>query len=267
MTSAEVASFAESVRSIADGIAGPDWSPAIPGDDSSPDVAESLGRVGWHDLATSPDGREFIGPAAVELGRGLVSLREVDTLLGGSPYLAGFTRSAGPGDVAVTPRPDVLETARVMTAEPVPYGDDLGACLSTVGSRVAMTAHVTQAREAAWVAGLVGYLAGLASKGLDLTMEHGTSRIAFGKPLTHIDSVEQRLADAALGRDSLTLLAADHPDLDALAFAIPTATSVLAHCHQVVGALGFTLEYPLNRYSRRVASIGIWSRAWIEARS
>jgi alkylation response protein AidB-like acyl-CoA dehydrogenase len=36
-------------------------------------------------------------------------------------------------------------------------------------------------------------------------------------------------------------------------------------CHQILGGLGFTLEYPLQRYSRRTEALRAWTPAVVSA--
>lgn len=268
MTSTETDAFAASIGRIAEAHAiDPGWTPERPIDDALTGLAQDLATVGWYDLATLPDAAEFVGPAAVELGRRASPLREVDALLGGSPVVGGMARHVGVGDVVVMPRPDGLARSRVTSADPVPYGDALG--VSRVEHDVVeeFSPEEARSREQAWSTALVGYLGGMAAAGLEMTLKHASNRIAFGGPLTRIESVQQRLADAALDRDGLLLASGGRVGLDELAWAGPAATGVLAQCHQVVGAIGFTLEYPLQRYSRRARAISLWSDAWIEARS
>lgn len=268
MTRTDVLDFAATVRGVVtDHAVRQRWTPAEPCDDSNPTLEGLLADVGWDDLARDPDVADFVGPAAFELGRGVVSLRVVDRLLGGSPFVAGMTRYAGAGDPAVVPGPDGLRSAVVTTAAPVPYGDAVGACLSEAVDGVMIDPDEAGLRESAWVTATVGYLAGLASRGCELALEHAATRRAFGGRLLEIESVEQRLADAASERDGLRLIAADVVDLNGLAYAGRAARRALAECHQVLGALGFTLEFPLQECSRRAAAITVWSDAWIEARS
>ena len=68
------------------------------------------------------------------------------------------------------------------------------------------------------------------------------------------------LADAATLVDGLTLLSADRPGVDALAHAGEATERAVAICMQVTGALGFTLEFPLQRAYRR----GRAARAWAD---
>lgn len=302
MRSSEVRGFAESVRSIvADHPTPAGWTPGAVGDDAVAGLSDGLRRAGWYDLVDEPGGLAFMTAAAVELGRGLTALSELDALLGGSPCLDGLARYAGAGDPAVLPVPGGARRTRIMAAEPVPYGDSIGAHRVRLpdgpdpadhGSG-AVTGAVTEPadpveggqpvgwrREAAWLAANTGYLAGLAAEALRIALDHTRHRRAFGTTLAGLEGVQRRLADAALDSEGLLLLAFE-PDgaperdgaeaveagMDALAFAGPASCAVLAQCHQVVGAIGFTLEFPLHRFSRRARTVALWSDAWIAART
>lgn len=268
MPMTEVAAFTSSIRSIvADHCSPGPWRPGSTEDDRLPALRKHLDSAGWFDLADDPQALPFLGPAAVELGRGPAALHELDALLGGSPYVSGMTRYAEPGDRAIVPGGDGLRVATIAAVKPVPYGDCIAAARAHIDGGELMDPAEAGRREAAWVTATVGYLAGLTAEALRLALEHTTTRQAFGGTLAGLDSVQQRLADAALCADGLLLLAEGSPDLDALAYAGPAACAALAECHQVVGAIGYTLEFPLQRYSRRARAIHLWADAWIEARS
>ena len=267
MITSEVSSFAESIRRIVtDHPTRGRWSPGCATSDVEPVVQRRLEQVGWYDLA-HPEAHSFVGPAARELGRGLVAVRELDVLLGGSPYVAGLTRHASTGDPAVVPLRDGLRIARIEATEAVPYGDSIGAARASVVDDRAIPHADAQHRESAWIAATIGYLAGLTREAVRMAVSYAQSREAFGATLFDIESVQHRLADAASTGDGLWLLAEDSPDLDALAYAGPAGCAAVAECHQVMGAIGFTLEFPLQRFSRRARAVQLWSDAWIDARS
>jgi alkylation response protein AidB-like acyl-CoA dehydrogenase len=103
-------------------------------------------------------------------------------------------------------------------------------------------------RMSAWCAASTGYLAGLGEEAL---------RLALGA----LEPVQQMLADAATLVDGLTLLSADSPGANALAHAGDAAERAVAIWMQVTGALGFTLEFPLQRAYRRSRSARVWADA------
>lgn len=268
MRSPEVTSFAESIRAIVTDHATPStWAPGACGDDLSPELSRHLENAGWNELGQDEDTLAFAGAAGAELGRGLVALREIDRLLGGSPYVSGMTRYAETGAPAFVPTHDGILAARIVSAEAVPYGDHIGACRAIVDDGTVLDPGDAQRRERTWVAGTIGYLGGLVTAALGIALDHIRTRQAFGATLASLESVQQRVADAALCADGLLLLAEDAHGLDALAYAGPASCAALAECHQVVGAIGYTLEFPLQRFSRRARSIQLWADSWIAARS
>jgi len=111
----------------------------------------------------------------------------------------------------------------------------------------------------------VAQAAGALEAALALTIDHANTRVQFGKPLGKLQAVQQSLAIAA--GEALAVDAAAHGAAAALDrgdssleiaaaklrtnIAIGTCTSIV---HQVHGAIGFTQEYPLHRFTRRLMS-------------
>ena len=115
---------------------------------------------------------------------------------------------------------------------------------------------------AAWTAASTGYLAGMAEESLRLALEHARSRHAFGAPLAALEPVQQMLADAAtlVGRAAA---AGGRPARAPTRSRTPARppSAPLAICMQVTGALGFTLEFPLQRAYRRSRAARSWADA------
>ena len=90
-------------------------------------------------------------------------------------------------------------------------------------------------------------------------------RRAFGTTLAALAPVQQLLAGgdhrdprrAAAGRRQ-------RPGADALAHAGPAIADACAACQQVTGAIGFTLEYPLHRYTQRALALATWNDALLD---
>ena len=115
-----------------------------------------------------------------------------------------------------------------------------------------------------WIAASVGYLAGLGEGALELTTGYVRQRRAFGSTLAGLAPVQQLLADAATSVRGVRLLAGEGADPDALAHAGAAVAAACAACQQVSGAIGFTLEYPLHRYTQRARALAAWSDALFE---
>lgn len=285
---AEAADFAASVALAADRTLGEGdaWRPGAIGDDASAALSHALEAAGWLDLAEDPELAPMAGPAGIELGRRLAPLRDIDALLGGSPLVGGAARASigtdaaaargataaraasaigglvrGGAEVAVTLAGNELVRHAVLAAEPVAYGDDAGV-------RRVTAAHPLRTAPAgpaltAWLAASTGYLAGLADHALGIALAHAKDRRAFGTTLAALPPVQQRLADAATTTRGLLLLAAERPGRPALAHAAAAAVEVTAAAHQTTGAIGFTLEFPLHRASRRARAMQLWADSFL----
>jgi hypothetical protein len=90
----EAAAFAEAVGVAADRtLAEPEaWRPGAAQDDRCPALSDALAGIGWLDVGRDPALLALAGPAALELGRRLAPLSELDALLGGSPLAGDLVR-------------------------------------------------------------------------------------------------------------------------------------------------------------------------------
>ena len=255
--------LAETVARIVRDHQPPDpWQPGAHADDAAAPAAEAVARAlagtGWPGLAGEDIDAAVL--AAVELGRGLVSLGQVDALLGGSPVVDGLVRHGEIGP-AVELRPgDGLREVEILALAPAAYGDASAVSVVT-GQRRGdeVPAEAATRRLAAWRAASAGYLAGLASAAFEACLGHVRSREAFGATLDAQPMVQSRLADAATALDGIRLLAEREHSWAALSYAAAAAVEVTAACHQLTGALGYTLDYPLQRYSRRARAMRSWA--------
>jgi hypothetical protein len=254
---AEARAFAESVAGVLDrhGPLGSSWAPGTQPAPPAPELAAHLDELGWSTLAEEEALVACAGLGAVELGRRLAPLRQVDRLLGGGPMAGELVRSLGAERLAVMGEQRIL----VRRSEPVPSADGLE--VDRVLDRGEAAGPVAPSASAAWMAASVGYLAGLGQGALELTVSYVSQRRAFGRTLAAMAPVQQLLADAATAVRGATLLAAAEPDGDALAHAGPAVAEACAACQQVTGAIGFTLEYPMHRYTQRARALAVWNDA------
>ncbi len=103
-------------------------------------------------------------------------------------------------------------------------------------------------------------MAGALDRVLELTIEHVSTRVQFGRTLSKFQAIQQELAKAA-GEVAAASAAADHAadayadgDLD---FAVAVARArigeaagkAVAIAHQLHGAIGYTREHSLQRYT------------------
>ena len=259
----ETRQFAATVSAIAARHAAPDpWLPGAAVSDASPTLMTALREAGWDDLGRDDGLLPLAAPAGAALGRAFASLAPVDALLGGALRVGALARYAKEGAPLVELREGELVHARAEQLSPLPYTDALGvARVESAGTETPLAGDEARVRMDAWCAASTGYLAGLGEEALRLALEHSRSRHAFGGPLDALEPVQQMLADAATLVDGQTLLSADSPGADALAHAGEATERAVAICMQVTGALGFTLEFPLQRAYRR----GRAARAWADA--
>ena len=252
---AEAAAFAEAVATAAERTLGPapDWTPGAVLDDRSPALSAALVEMGWLDLAGDEALAPLAGAAAVALGRRLAPLCDVDALLGGSP-LAGELIRYGAAS-AILPGGARVAVER---SEPVAYGDALGVHRVL---ELRPDGRVAPVALTAWTAAGTGYLAGLGAWAFATALEYVRGRRAFGGTLAALAPVQQRLADAATAVDGLALLVEEPPSPAALAYAGAAAVEITASCQQLVGAIGFTLEFPLQRAYRRARAAQLWADA------
>jgi acyl-CoA dehydrogenase len=109
-------------------------------------------------------------------------------------------------------------------------------------------------------------LAGAAEEVLRLTVRHAGEREQFGRPLAKFQAVQQLLAQLAGETTSMVVaaqaatLALDEGSAEEAGFAAAAAKSsaarsagrIAAYGHQVLGAMGFTVEHPLHRSTTRM---------------
>lgn len=109
------------------------------------------------------------------------------------------------------------------------------------------------------VLGIAIEAAGLMRGAIDCTVKYVKERQQFGQPLGHFQAVQHRLAeDAQLVRACrwLALRAADSDNeadaATACLYAQQAMRKVITDCHQFVGAMGLTLEFPLHLWTYRL---------------
>ena len=269
--STELALFAASVREAIG-----DWQPPREPelgawqDDRDDELAARLAAAGWTELWA---GGELLGPAVaggIELGRAAAPVSLVDEATLGAPlWVAGRARHArDAASLAVPRRGGGLALGPPATeARPEPTLDGSGTVLVETGALGELESVAAAACWRAWNTATLAYLAGLATRSLELAIEHARTREQFGAPLAALPAVQSRLADAALATDAVTLLAwaaatSDDAQQDGeLRWAGEACCGVTASAHQLHGALGFALEHGLHVLHRRARSVSSWAVA------
>ena len=266
--STELAAFADSVRRLVATNADNDaWQPGTHADDRSERLSAGLVGLGWDDLSPGDETTmPFLAAAAVQLGRAAASPYDIMALLGGCPLVDGLAMYGQPGHRVAIADETGYRTATITSSTPVPFADSLGVHRVTAFEKTRSVSDPAQ-RMTAWETATVGYFAGLAGYVVDLAIEYARRREIFGTTLAHLDAVQQRLGDAATTAELLTLSAREGAyGLPALAHAASSTWSVISHGHLIFGAVGFTMEFPMQRYSRRAKALGSFVNGWIDQR-
>jgi hypothetical protein len=109
---------------------------------------------------------------------------------------------------------------------------------------------------------LAAEAAGLIQAGIDATVEHLIVRKQFGRPLGSFQALRHRMAECAVLAGGVKWLAlkaastADEGDAAQAAFyAQESATRVAFELHQMLGAMGMTLEHPLHLWTYRLKAL------------
>jgi Acyl-CoA dehydrogenase, C-terminal domain len=262
----EARAFAESVAGVLDGRppAASGWTPGTMPAPPPRELGERLGDLGWDMLAGDPELVVVAGVGAVELGRRLAPVALVDRLLGAGPAVRDLVRSLGNGDgrMALATEHGTVVRRSVLRSEAVASADGLE--VHRVLEWGDVHAGAAPAALDAWTAAGIGYLAGLGEAAVELTVAYVRQRRAFGSTLGALAPVQQLLAGAATAVRGVRLLAAEPPDADALAHAGHAVAEACAAAQQATGAIGFTLEYPLHRYTQRARALAAWHDALLD---
>jgi hypothetical protein len=109
---------------------------------------------------------------------------------------------------------------------------------------------------------LAAEVSGLLQAAIASTVEHLTLRKQFGRPLGTFQALRHRMAECAVlagGVHWLTLKAAGTGDDGDAALAAShaqeSATRVVYEVHQMLGAMGMTLEHPLHLWTYRLKAL------------
>jgi hypothetical protein len=269
----DVELFAASVR----GSVG-DWAPPTEPafgtwwDERDDALAERLAAVGWSELGTDPDLLAAAVAGGIELGRALAPLCLLDEVTLGAPLaVEGRVRHPQAGARAAV----VAEGGALLWTSPLGEGLEPEPTLDGTGTMrgapsVGAPADDAEARCLAWGAVTLAYLAGVADAAVEQAIAHVSTREQFGAPLGRLPAVAGRLADAALARDGLALLAwaaVSDParGLDALPWAGAACREATAQAVQVHGGMGFALEGGIHRHYRRAKTVQVWGDAVLAA--
>jgi hypothetical protein len=109
---------------------------------------------------------------------------------------------------------------------------------------------------------LAAEISGLLQAAVASTVDHLTQRKQFGRPLGTFQALRHRMAECAVlagGVRWLALKAADSADAGDAALAASHAqesgTRIAYDLHQMLGAMGMTLEHPLHLWTYRIKAL------------
>ncbi len=246
---------------------GQGWTPGAPDPDADawPRLDDALSELGWPSVATDPELITCAGLGAIELGRGPAPVRQLDRLLGAAPVAGELLRCPVPGGLCLRWLDGEPVVAPVIAADRLPSTVGLQVCRPTkLGAAEPVDTELFAIAWRAWVAAGVGYLAGLGEAALELTVSYVSDRAAFDTTLGALAPVQQLLAGAATKIRGAVLLSEDAPDESALRHAGPAIVAACDACQQVTGAIGYTLEYPLHRYSQLARGLAAYNDALLD---
>ncbi len=238
-----------------------------------------LAAAEFFDIAAIPElGAVAAAMAAERLAR-LPCTAEIALSMLLRPHLAGeelprpfaLVENRRPGRFVASAKTIVLiEADSISIAHPKPeqvegvdalYAYPMGRLRAGVGATPLSEADAKLARK--WIrVALAAEIAGLISAALASTIEHLSVRKQFGRPLGAFQALRHRMAECAVLAGGVRWLAlkaaftADDGDAALAAlYAQDSATRVVYDLHQMLGAMGVTLEHPLHLWTYRLKAL------------
>lgn len=225
-----------------------------------------LPRLATGELAVTvalaePGARSLWDPPGLAIAGGRLSGRKLFVPFAAEADLV-LVAVAGPAVVAVEREASGL----VCTRHDALGGEPLYALAFESVSCEPVAAHPTalpRALDRGAVATLA-YLAGACERVLEMSVAHARMREQFGRPIGSFQAIAHRCVDMRSDVDALRVLvhqaawclaageAADVAVASALAYGLEAVRRILRHAHQVHGAIGFSMEYDLQLFTRRM---------------
>lgn len=142
-----------------------------------------------------------------------------------------------------------------------------GTGIKPVGPSLSLRSRAAAVVQAEFAALSAAMLAGAAARALEMSAEHASTRRQFEQPISSFQAIRHHLADMLIKVEALTALSSfacfaaaaseDQTYLaahSALRYALEAAPQVAEQAIQVHGGIGFTWEYDLHLYLRRIKS-------------
>ncbi len=182
-------------------------------------------------------------------------------------FVVSVTLDDAPALVAVAADAPGVTRTRHATFAPEPYAAVTFTDVAVAAADVVGDVRVLERALAHQTVVDSAYAVGLAGGALALAVDHATNREQFGRPIGVNQAVSHQCVDMRVEIDAmrvLTLQAAwrlDRYEADparaaravalANAYAREVLPGIFARAHQVHGAIGFTMEYDLQLFTRR----------------
>jgi hypothetical protein len=156
-----------------------------------------------------------------------------------------------------------IALARPEAVEPIEsiYAYPMARLTGAVDAKVLPAKEASDVRKWLRVA-LAAEASGLIQAAIDSTVEHLSVRKQFGRPLGTFQALRHRMAECAVLAGGVKWLAlkaavtADDGDAALAAFhAQDSATRIAYDLHQMLGAMGMTLEHPLHLWTYRLKAL------------
>lgn len=245
---------------------------------AGPALEKELEEGGYFDIAQVPEFGPLCAAMAVErlarlpyTAEAALSMLVRPQLPGEWPRPLAVVENGGPGrfvagaqtivlidgdEVGLT-QPDANATASVESLFAYPMGK-----LSKRGAVIRLNAQdASNVRKWLRVA-LAAEASGLLRAAVDSAVNHLTQRKQFGRPLGTFQALRHRMAECAVlsgGVRWLALKAAGTQDAGDAALAAmhaqESATRVIYDVHQMLAAMGMTLEHPLHLWTYRLKAL------------
>ncbi len=243
------------------------------------ELEQELEAAEFFDMALVPDLGPVSAALTVERLARLPYTAEIALSMLVRPHLSGgslprpfaVVENGRPGRFVDTAKTVlVIDGDKIGVAQPSPdakeqvesiYAYPMGMLKGDVSSKPLAASEAATARKWLRVA-LAAEAAGLIQAAIDVTVEHLSVRKQFGRPLGSFQALRHRMAECAVLAGGVRWLAlkaaftADEGDAALAAFhAQESATRIVYDLHQMLGAMGMTLEHPLHLWTYRLKAL------------
>ncbi|MDB5970351.1 MAG: acyl-CoA dehydrogenase [Hydrocarboniphaga sp.] len=232
----------------------------------------------YFDIALIPEFGPLTAALAVErLARSAFAAEAALSMLvrpqlpGEWPRPVAVVESGRPGRFVATAKTlIVIDGERISLARPSPgdveaveslYAYPMGRLVGSPALTKLSAADAANVRKWMRVA-LAAEAAGLIQAAIDSTVEHLSIRKQFGRPLGTFQALRHRMAECAVLAGGVRLLARKAAfsgnDGDAALAALhaqDSGTRMAYEMHQMLGAMGMTLEHPLHLWTYRIKAL------------